>query len=103
MRFRMRLKNAFLNSSLKELPTWGQDWTHDWGYVYFDKITNLLYEDLEVFIGERYILLTLSHEQCMTVSLTDEELAAFIDFEGKRNENLTTVEKLKSLQEAINE
>ena len=94
------VKNAFLNSSLKELSTWEQDWTHDWGYVYFDSITNLLYEDLAVLIGERYILDTVSHEEMMTVSLTDEELTAFIDFEGKRNENLATIEKLKSLNEA---
>ena len=93
------IKNAFLNSSLKELPAWEQDWTHDWGYVYFDSISNLLYEDLEIFVGERFILSTLSHEQGMTVSLTEEELAAFLDFEGKRNKNLATVEKLKSLQE----
>ena len=97
------IKNAFLNSSLKELSTWEQDWTHDWGYIYFDSLIKLFYEDLEVLVGERNILSTLSHEQGMTVSLTDEELAAFIDFEGKRNENLATVEKLKSLQEAIKE
>lgn len=33
----------------------------------------------------------------MTVSLTEEELAAFCGFEGKRNENLVTIEKLRSL------
>ena len=93
------VKNAFLNSSLKELSTWEQDWTHDWGYVYFGSITNLLYEDLAVLIGERCILDTVSHENMMTVSLNDEELTAFVDFEGKQNENLAIVEKLKALSQ----
>ncbi len=89
------IKNAFLNSSLKESQTFEQDWTHDWGHVYFNSIIELLYEDLEIFVGERLVLSTLSHEHCMTVFLTDEELAAFIDFEGKRKENLITQKKLK--------
>ena len=90
------IKQVFLNASLKELPMFEQDRAHDWGNVYFDSFT-LFYEDLQVLSGERNVLSTLSHEQEMTISLTDEELTAFIDFEGKQTENLATIEKLKAL------
>lgn len=93
-----KIRDAFLNASLKDLPSFKQDWMHDWGYVFFGSCSELLYEDLEVFLGERYLLSTLSHEKDMTVSLTEEELAAFYDFEGKRRKNIATVGKLKSLQ-----
>ncbi|MCH5161160.1 MAG: hypothetical protein J1G04_03930 [Clostridiales bacterium] len=91
------IKGMFLNASLKELPSYKQDWTHDWGYVFFDSIINLIYEDLEVYISERCILSTISHEREMTVSLTEKELTAFIDFESKRNKNIATIEKLKAI------
>ncbi|MDE6441558.1 MAG: hypothetical protein K2L12_02245 [Clostridia bacterium] len=96
------IKHAFLNSSLKELPTWEQDWTHDWGYVFFDSIINLLYEDLIVFCGERCILDTISHEQCMTINLTDEEFENFINFEGNKKEKSEILEKLKSISNGEN-
>ncbi len=35
-----KVKNAFLNASLKEFPDCERDWTRDWGYVFFDSIIN---------------------------------------------------------------
>ena len=91
------VKNALLSSSLKDLPEYKQDWTHDWGYLFFDSIIDLLYEDLCVLCGERCILDTTSHEKMMTVCLTDEEIENMIDFENRNRENGKTIKKLKSL------
>lgn len=91
------VKNAFLNSSLKELPTWEKDWTHDWGYVFFNSIIELFYEDLIVFRDDRCILETISHEQMMTINLNDEELQNFFGFEDS-GENSVLTEKLKEIK-----
>ena len=95
------VKSAFLNSSLNEVPEYKDDWTHDWGNVFFESVVNLLYEDLEVFIGERCILETVSHERMMTVSLTDEELDLFNSFEVKRGDRMKTIQKLKQAKNDI--
>lgn len=86
-------KRAFLDSSLKDLPAWKEDWTHDWGYVFFESVINLLYEDLSVFCGDRRILDTISHEHMMTVDFTDEELEGLDGFVGSRS----LIKKLKKL------
>ena len=91
------VKNAFLNASLKELPAWEQDWTHDWGYVFFDSIINLFYEDLCVFRGDRCILETISHDQMLTINLSDEELENFLGFENDGEYSVLT-EKLKEIK-----
>ena len=78
------VKNAFLNASLKELPAWEQDWTHDWGYVFFDSIINLFYEDLCVFRGDRCILETTLRDLAEQTPLgrlgTPEDVAHAVAF-----------------------
>ena len=90
------VKSAFLVSSLSEVPEYKDDWTHDWGNVFFETVVNLLYEDLEVFAGERRILETISHERMMTVFLTDKELDLFNVFEVKKGNRCGTIQKLKA-------
>ena len=94
------IKRAFLNSSLKDLGEDERDWYYDWGYVHFQSGFDLSYEDLSVFCGERCILETVSHEQGMSVCLTDEEIAQFSNFEGKAGERAATIQKLKNLEKA---
>lgn len=89
-------KRAFLNSSLKDLPAWEKDWSHDWGYVFFGRHIDLCYEDLIIFRGDRCILDTISHEHMMTLYLSDEEIENFALFE-ENDKNLATIEKLKDI------
>jgi hypothetical protein len=91
------VKKAFLNSSLAELPEYKNDWTHDFGYVYFDSIVKLLYEDLTIYKGERCVLSTISHEEMIELDLTDEELDDFLKFEKKEELNGGAYKKLKKM------
>lgn len=92
-----KVKNAFLNASLKEFPDCERDWTRDWGYVFFDSIINLFYEDLRVFRGDRCILDTISHERMLTINLNDEEIENFIGFENDGKNSVLT-EKLQEIK-----
>lgn len=78
------VRQAFLNSSLAELPAYKGDWTHDYGCVFFGSVIELLYEDLTVFKRERCILETTSHEEMCTFSFTEEELQALAVFAGEK-------------------
>lgn len=93
------VRQAFLNSSLAELPAYKEDFSHDFGYVFFDSIIALFYEDFAVFKGERCILDTVSHERMFTVDLSGEELEALRSFEGKKNGKL--VQKIESAADDI--
>lgn len=77
-------REAFLKSSLKELPQDQDDWIHDWGNVVFDSIS-LIYEDLTLFRGDECILETISHEQMLTVRLCETDLAALALNEESEN------------------
>lgn len=84
-------REAFLNSSLAELPQFKDDTLHDWGVAAFDGVS-LVYEDLTLSRGDEIILETISHEQIMTVRLNETDLAALAsDKEGKK-----LVDKLRS-------
>ena len=77
-------REAFLNSSLAELPQYRDDWIHDWGNVAFDGV-HLIYEDLALFRGDVCILETISHEEMMTVRLEETDLAALaLQKDGKK-------------------
>ena len=77
-------REAFLNSSLKELPQYQDDWIHDWGNVAFDGV-HLIYEDLTLFRGDVCILETISHEEMLTVRLDETDLAALaLNKDGKK-------------------
>jgi hypothetical protein len=91
------VRKAFLNSSLAGLPSFEDDWTHDFGYVYFDSVVKLLYEDLTIYKGERCVLSTLSHERMCELDLTDEELNDFLKFEKKEELNGGIYKKLKKM------
>ncbi len=80
-------REAFLNSSLKDLPQYQDDWIHDWGNVAFDGV-RLIYEDLTLFRGDECILETISHEEMMTVRLEEPDLAALAsNRDGKKLAN----------------
>ncbi|MDE5766602.1 MAG: hypothetical protein K2I17_05495 [Clostridia bacterium] len=89
-------KAAFLSSSLAELPSYTGDWMHDHGYVFFDSIIGLMYEDLAVFKGDRCILSTVSHEGEFDANLSDEELEGLRSFEDKKVLNEKIIEQLKA-------
>lgn len=88
------VRQAFLRSSLAESPQYKDDWAHDFGYVFFDSVIALFYEDLCVFKGEHRILNTISHEGMCTADLSEEDLQELCSFEGKKNGKL--VQKIKS-------
>ena len=76
-------REAFLNSSLAELPQYKDDWIHDWGNVSFGGM-RLVYEDLTLFRGDVCILETVSHEEMMTVRLEEPDFAALaLNKDGK--------------------
>lgn len=93
------VRSAFLRSSLAELPQDAEDWTHDFGYVYFQSVIGLLYEDLAVFRGGRCILETISHERMCTAYLTEEELADFCGFESEKHDNRQILKKIRARAE----
>ena len=77
-------REAFLNSSLAELPQYQDDWIHDWGNVAFGGV-HLIYEDLTLFRGDVCILESISHEQMLTVRLEEADLAALaLQKDGKK-------------------
>lgn len=65
---------AFLNSSLAQPQRYAHDWAH-WGNVEFGG-ARLHYEDLTLFRGEECIIETITHEQMMTVRLSETDIAA---------------------------
>ena len=77
------VRQAFLHSSLAELPAYKDDWTHDYGVVFFGSPVELLYEDLSVSVGDRCVLDTISHEEMCTFSFTEGELQKLAAFAGK--------------------
>lgn len=90
------VRRAFLESSLAELPAYRGDWTHDYGVVFFGSIVELLYEDLSVYVGDRCILDTISHEEMCTADFTEEELERFLSFEGRPAARRRLVQKLRA-------
>lgn len=82
------VRQAFLQSSLAELPQYKGDRTHDFGYVFSDSVIALFYEDLAVFKGERCILHTVSHEAMFTADFSEEDTEKFRSFDGKRSAGL---------------
>lgn len=77
------VRQAFLHSSLTELPAYKDDRTHDYGVVFFGSPVELLYEDLSVSVGDRCVLDTISHEEMCTFSFTEGELQGLAAFAGK--------------------
>lgn len=87
-------REAFLNSSLAELPQYKDDWVHDWGNVVFGRF-RLIYEDLTLFRGDACILETTSHEKMMTVRLGEADLAAL----AMKREGKQLIKKLNQIAE----
>lgn len=87
-------REAFLQSSLADLPRWKGDWMHDWGNVVFGTM-QLIYEDLTLYRGETCILETVSHEEMMTVRLEETDLQALAAQKG----GSTLVKKLRNLKQ----
>lgn len=85
-------REAFLHSSLAQLPQWEGDRVHDWGNVMFGNM-QLVYEDLALDRGETCILETVSHEEMMTARLEEDDLTALAEQGGE-----TFAEKLRTLQ-----
>lgn len=80
------VRQKFLASSLCERGFGKEDWTHDFGYVYFKDISNLMYEDVVVYRQGRTLLETLSHEEYFAVDFDETDCAAFLaGKDGEKN------------------
>lgn len=63
---------------------------------FYLKETACYYEDTSMYVGDRMIMDSVSHEQMYDIYFTDEDIELFRNFEGKQSRNEKIISKLKS-------
>ncbi len=87
------LRKMLLRSQLCKRCSYNECFS--FGAFTIDEIACSFYEDTKLFIKDKCIMETISHEQMYDLYLSDDLITTFLNFENKKERNEKIIKKLK--------